>query len=139
MQSIAFNRAMGTPFTRPIFHLLTLGVVLVIIGLCWTCWGLCWVRKAFWIPFVNPKIVYRPRHLGFWLTCPWAGRYQNLPARISVRPARSIISLIEQVLAWVFFCKFHLPFGQVSIRNYLPQLKFYLPRAGGQCLMSSPA
>ena len=26
--------------------------------------------------------VIKPRHLGFWVTCPWAGRSQNLPAQI---------------------------------------------------------
>ena len=31
-----------------------------------------------------------------------------------------------------------MPIGQVGIRFYLPHLMFYLPRAGGQCLMSSP-
>ena len=31
-----------------------------------------------------------------------------------------------------------MPIGQVDIRFYLPNLMFYLPRAGGQCLMLSP-
>ena len=31
-----------------------------------------------------------------------------------------------------------MPIGQAGIRIYLPHLMFYLPRAGGQCLMSSP-
>ena len=34
--------------------------------------------------------------------------------------------------------KFYLPHGQVHLKFYLPQHKIYLPRAGGQCLMSSP-
>ena len=33
---------------------------------------------------------------------------------------------------------FTCPFGQVSLIIYLPQLKLYLPRAGGQCFMLSP-
>ena len=33
---------------------------------------------------------------------------------------------------------FHLPHGQVHAKFYLPHPKIYLPRAGGQCLMSSP-
>ena len=35
--------------------------------------------------------------------------------------------------------KFYLPNGQVNLKFYLPPHKIYLPRAGGQCLMSSPA
>ena len=43
--------------TRPIFHLLALGLMLGIIGSCWACQGsrwVCeasrWVRQTFWIP-----------------------------------------------------------------------------------------
>ena len=31
-----------------------------------------------------------------------------------------------------------MPIGQAGIGNYVPHLMFNLPRAGGQCLMSSP-
>ena len=34
--------------------------------------------------------------------------------------------------------KLYLPNGQVHLKFYLPQHKIYLPRTGGQCLMSSP-
>ena len=34
---------------------------------------------------------------------------------------------------------FYLPKGQAKVKFYLPNPKIYLPWAGGQCLMSSPA